>query len=86
MYQEVSVTSYYFSGGATNRSFPRRIELEQGDQINFLESGLRCIVKKGQELIEIFNMTDGVKLYRLGFEPAKNTWKLLSTRALQGGN
>ena len=86
MYQEVSVTSYYFSSGAGHRSFPRRIELEEGKQINFLESGLRCMVKKGQELIEIFNMTDGQKLYRLGFEPGNNTWRLLSIRTLIGGN
>ena len=87
MYQEVNVTSFYFAKCASaNKSFPRRIETEEGKQINFIENGLRCVVQKGQELIQIFNMTDGEKLYRLGFEPTNNSWKLLSTRVLKGGN
>lgn len=80
--QEISVTSFYFASGNTNKSFPRRIETPEGSQINFIENGLRCVVQKGQELVQIFNMTDGKKLYRLGFEPTKNSWKLLSTRQL----
>lgn len=76
--REVNVTSFYFNA---SRCFPRKIELE-GESLNFLENGLRCLVSKGQELIEIFNMTDGQKLYRLSFEPGSRTWKLLSARAL----
>jgi hypothetical protein len=53
-----------------------------GRETNFLETGLRCLVQKGQELIQVFNMTDGQKLYRLSFEPGSRTWKLLSTRTL----
>lgn len=75
---EINVTSYYFRA---SRCFPRAIELE-GEQLSFLENGLRCLVRKGQELIEIFNMTDGSKLYRLSFEPGSRTWKLLNTRNL----
>ena len=82
MYQEINVTSFYFAKGNVSKSFPRRIETTEGQQINFIENGLRCVVQKGQELIQIFNMTDGEKLYRLGFEPSKNSWKLLSTRVL----
>ena len=76
--QEVNVTSFYFKN---SRVFPRRIELE-GEQLNFLETGLRCLVQKGQEFIQIFNMSDGQRLYRLSFEPGSRTWKLLTTRAL----
>jgi hypothetical protein len=82
MYQEIAVTSFYFVKGHVNKSFPRRIETEEGRQINFIEEGLRCVVQKGQELVQIFTMTDGEKLYRLGFEPNNNSWKLLSTRTL----
>ena len=81
MNQEVNVISYYFTPGNTSRSFPRQIEV--GDrQLNFVENGLRCLVQKGQELVQIFNMTDGQILYRLSFEPGSRTWKLLSTRTL----
>lgn len=81
MNQEVNVTSYYFTHGNHSRLFPRQIEIE-GRQLSFVESGLRCLVNKGQELIQIFNMSDGQSLYRLSFEPGSRTWKLLSTRSL----
>ena len=85
MYQEIkeiNVTSYYFANGNTNKSFPRRIETSDGRQINFIEEGLRCVVKKGQDLVQVFNMNDGQTLYRVCFEPANNTWRLLGTRML----
>ncbi len=76
--KNVDVTAYYFQA---SRCFPSRIEVD-GQSLSFLETGLRCLVQKGQELIQIFNMTDGQKLYRLSFEPGSRTWKLLSTRSL----
>ena len=78
--KDVNVVSYYFTRG-TNRCFPRQIEME-GARLSFLENGLRCLVQKGQDIIQIFNMTDGSKLYRLSFEPGSRTWKLLSSRSL----
>jgi len=80
--KEISVTSFYFAAGSTQKSFPRRIEDENGKQFSFLENGLRVVVNKGQELIEIFNMTDGQNLYRLSFNPGNNNWMLLGSRAL----
>ena len=76
--QEVSVTSFYFRN---SRVFPRQIEME-GESLSFLETGLRCLVQRGQEFIQIFNMSDGHKLYPLSFEPGNRTWKLLSSRSL----
>ncbi len=76
--QEINVVSYYFN---TSRCFPRQIEVG-GERLSFLETGLRCLVQKGQDLIQIFNMSDGQKLYRLSFEPSNRTWKLLSSRSL----
>ncbi|HSX46731.1 MAG TPA: hypothetical protein VLF87_01940 [Patescibacteria group bacterium] len=75
---EINVTSFYF---AKSHCFPRAIEFD-GGQLSFLENGLRCLVQRGQELVQIFNMTDGSKLYRLSFEPGNRTWKLLSSRVL----
>jgi len=79
--QEVNVVSYYFTKGDTSRFFPREIEV-QGRHLSFIETGLRCLVQRGQDLIQIFNMTDGQKLYRLSFEPGSRTWKLLGSRSL----
>lgn len=80
MNHEVNVLSYYFTPGSQGRCFPRQIEIE-GRQLN-LETGLRCLVQKGKDMLQIFNMSDGRSLYRLSFEPGSRTWKLLSTRSL----
>lgn len=79
--KEVSVLSFYFGrSGQGTRCYPKSIELE-GRQLDFVE-GLRCLVKRGQDFIQIFNMTDGRKAYRLSFEPENRVWTLLSTKAL----
>lgn len=76
--QEVDVTSFYF---AKDKTFPRRVQFGQ-NELTFLESGLRCLVQKGQELIEIFNMTDGRNQYTIRHERASQQWILLSKRAM----
>lgn len=75
----VAVLAYYFSG-QTVRCYPKRIELEGGQELSFVENGLRCLVKKGQDIIQIFNMTDGTSQYRLKFEPENRLWTLLSMK------
>lgn len=81
MNNDIEVTSYYFTNGTRSKCYPLTVKVED-KQINFLKTGLQCLVKKGQEIIEIFNMTDGDSLYRLSFEPSNRTWKLLSLRSL----
>lgn len=79
--KQVAVLSYYFTA-KNGRCYPKRIALETGEELNFVESGLRCLVRKGQEIIHIFNMTDGISQYRLRFEPENRLWTLLGVRAL----
>lgn len=78
--KEVNVLSYYFTKG-TVRCFPKTVEVE-GRQLNFNDSGLRCLVQKGKSFIQIFTMNDDRKQYRLKFEPEHQLWTLLSMRAL----
>ncbi len=78
--QEVEVNAFYFAAGKSFKSYPRQITL--GDQHYSFKDGLQMLVQRGQEIIQIFNMTDGQNLYRLSFEPGSRTWKLLSTRGL----
>ncbi len=81
MNKEIDVRSFYFGRGDRGiHCFPKSIELE-GRQLDFVE-GLRCLVKRGPNLLQIFNMTDGRSQYRLSFEPEQRVWKLLNTRAL----
>lgn len=76
--ESVNVTGYYFAKG---RSFPSRIQYG-AQELYFEPTGLRCLVKKGQEIIEIFNMSDGRDQYRLMFEPSVRNWTLLSRRIM----
>lgn len=74
--KEVAVTAMYFKGSAGLKSFPKRIELE-GNQYTFMETGLRYFVKKGQELVQIFDMSDGQANYRLRFDTNQRLWTLV---------
>ncbi|MFO0882279.1 MAG: hypothetical protein U0491_02410 [Candidatus Saccharimonadales bacterium] len=74
--KEVSVTAVYFGNGAQFKTFPRQIELE-GTTYTFSE-GLQLLVQKGQELVKIFDMTDGTARYRLRNDVSERTWRLMS--------
>jgi hypothetical protein len=52
----------------------------EGREYTFVESGLRYLVQKGQQLFEIFDMTDGVQDYRLKFDSDAHIWTLIGTR------
>lgn len=75
--QDVTVTALYFAKGDSRRSYPKRIEYE-GDTVNFVESGLQCLVQKGKEVVRIFTMSDGTNQYRLRCDEARGNWTLLS--------
>lgn len=74
--KEVSVTALYFRGHRQMKSFPKRMEFN-GREYTFLESGLRFLVQKGQQLTQIFDMTDGNTNYRLKFDDQQKLWTLV---------
>lgn len=74
--KEVSVTAVYFRGHGAVKSFPKRMEYD-GREYTFAESGLRYLIHKGQRLIQIFDMTDGMAHYRLKFNDGDNLWTLV---------
>lgn len=74
--KEVSVTALYFRNNGGLKSFPKRMEYD-GREYTFAESGLRMLVQKGQQLVQIFSMTDGVADYRLKFETDDQLWTLV---------
>jgi hypothetical protein len=75
--KEVAITAVYFGGGRQLKSYPKRMEFD-GNEYTFLESGIRCLVEKGQDLFQLFDMTDGSANYRLKFDTGKSTWTLLN--------
>jgi hypothetical protein len=81
--KEVTVTSMYFSNGQRLQGFPKRIEFDGGER-TFVESGFRYLVKKGQRLVEFFDMTDGTNNYRLKFDNGERTWTLVDMTEVPG--
>lgn len=74
--KEVSVTALYFRNNGNMKSFPKRMEYD-GREYTFIESGLRYLVQKGQQLTQIFDMTDGNTNYRLKFNDTDQLWTLV---------
>ncbi len=63
---EVQITSVYFRNNGDQRrfeSYPKRMVYE-GREYTFMEDGLRYLVRKGQQLVKLFDVTDGENSYR----------------------
>ena len=71
----VTVTSIGF--GRNMRSYPRRMEYG-GTTYQFLDGGLRTIVRRGERIAQILTMSDGTHDYRLRSDNQGGSWMLLS--------
>ena len=71
--QNVEVNAFYFSTGRSFKSFPARVTL--GDTQYTFKSGLQMLVRRGEDVVRLFNMTDGLTNYRLRHE--NDTWTLI---------
>lgn len=74
--ENVAVTSMGFKQNLT--AYPRRIEY-RGSAIEFIDAGLRCLIRKGSHVSEVMTMSDGHSLFRLRREGG--SWTLLSITA-----
>lgn len=78
--EEVNITGLYFRAikpsDRSPRGYPKRMEYE-GREYTFLESGLRYLLQRGQQLFEVFDMTDGERAFRLKFDPEQRVWTLV---------
>lgn len=60
--------------------YPRRIEY-QGLTYDFIDAGLRCLIRHGARIAEIFTLTDGRADFRLRSDNRGYSWTLLSITA-----
>jgi len=74
--KEVSVNAVYFSGRQNFKSFPKAITYDN-QQVTFLESGMRYLLHKGKDIVQLFDMSDGHSNYRLQFNSQEFTWTLV---------
>lgn len=80
--REIQITSVYFRNNPAKQrfeSYPKRMVYE-GREYTFVESGMRYLVHKGQQLVKLFDVNDGQTQYRLRLE-GDNHWTLVGTKA-----
>ncbi len=73
--EQVTVTAMGFKKDLA--VYPRRIEY-QGSTYDFIDAGLRCLVRQGGRIAEILTLTDGSANFRLRSDNRGNSWTLLS--------
>lgn len=61
-------------------AYPRRMEY-QGSTYEFIDAGLRCLVRHGSRIAEVLTLTDGQASYRLRTDNRGGLWTLLSISA-----
>jgi hypothetical protein len=61
-------------------AYPRRMEY-QGSTYEFIDAGLRCLVRHGNRIAEVLTLTDGAASYRLRSDNKGGLWTLLSISA-----
>jgi hypothetical protein len=80
--QAIEITSLGFAGRNQEgrlQSFPKRM-LWDDREYTFAEIGMHYLIKKGQELIRLFDVSDGQTDYRLKCD-GQNHWTLVSLKA-----
>lgn len=80
---EIQITSVYFRnkpGQQHLQSYPKRMVYE-GREYTFMEDGLRYLVRKGQQLVKLFDVSDGQNAYRLRLDDADH-WTLVGIKAI----
>lgn len=73
--EQVAVTTMGFKKNLT--AYPRRMEF-RGTVYEFIDAGLRCLVRSGEHMAEIITMSDGQSFYRLRSDNRGGNWVLLS--------
>lgn len=78
--KEVNVTAWYFAKRRQRlTSYPRR--MEYNDREYTFAEGLRLMVQRGKQAVQLFDMTDGRQNYRLQFDDQQHIWTLVSITA-----
>ncbi|MEO6110009.1 MAG: hypothetical protein ABIP50_03305 [Candidatus Saccharimonadales bacterium] len=73
--EEIAVTRMGFKKDLS--AYPRRMEF-RGSIYEFIDAGLRCLVRSGENLAEIITLSDGHSFYRLRSDNHGGNWTLLS--------
>lgn len=81
--QEVNISAFYFKNREQHlTSFPKQMEYA-GRQYYFQGGALRYLVRKGQQLVQLFDVSDGRETFRL--RQAGDEWRLVSVKPCRAG-
>ena len=75
--REVEINAFTFTNKNDFRSIPKIITVDD-QRYSFVDSGLRYLVRQGQHLVRLFDMTDGQSTFRLKNED--DQWTLVSIK------
>lgn len=73
--EQVAITQVGFKKNLS--AYPRRMEF-RGSVYEFIDAGLRCLVRTGDHIAEIITLTDGSAQFRLRSDNRGGDWTLLS--------
>lgn len=73
--EQVAVTQVGFKKDLS--AYPRTIEF-RGRIYEFIDAGLRCLVRSGEHMAQIITLSDGQSFYRLRSDNHGGNWTLLS--------
>ncbi len=74
----VDVNAFYFCRSFGRlKTFPRQIQL--GDQQFTFSEGLQYLIRRGHHIIQLFDMVDQDRIYRLRLEDS--LWTLVGTES-----
>ncbi|HJM04019.1 MAG TPA: hypothetical protein QF549_00065 [Candidatus Saccharimonadaceae bacterium] len=73
--EQVSITQLGFKKNLS--TYPRRMEYK-GAVYNFIDAGLSCLVRSGEQMAQIITLSDGQSFYRLRSDNHGGNWTLLN--------
>ena len=73
--EQVAVTQMGFKKNLS--AYPRKMEF-RGTIYEFLDAGLRCLVRTGTQVAEVLTMTDGQRQFQLRSDNRSGNWTLVS--------
>lgn len=73
--EQVAITSLGFYKNL--ESYPKRMEY-RGRTYNFIEMGLKCLVRQGEKIAQVMSLSDGVSWYQLKYDQSSSSWTLLA--------
>ena len=77
MNKEVEINAFTFTNKHGFASIPQTITVDD-QRHSFIDLGLRYLIRKGEHLTRLFDMTDGQSVYRLKNED--DHWTLVSVK------